>query len=365
MGRYIALFKERGFHPFLWAQFLGAFNDNAYKIVISMVAVNLIGDDGAGGWILSLIGALFILPFFLFSGYAGHLADIYDKQRVLIYTKSFEIVAMSLAFFSLRSGEIALMLGVLFLMALQSTFFSPAKYGILPEIFPDKDLSRANGLLGMSTFVAIILGTSLGSFLFSIWKDRLGWVALVLIMIAVIGTVTSFGITRVPPSGARKPFRLNPWGEILHGVKRLYSEKPLWITVLGISYFWFLGALVQMDILLLGSETMGLDDLRIGLMVTFLAIGIGIGSLVTGRLSGDKVELGLVPLGSIGIGVFSIATFLSTRSYVAVVIFLILLGFSGGVFIVPLQAFLQQKSGREEKGLLISTNNFINTFGVL
>src|SRR5206468_5122669 len=144
-------------------------------------------------------------------------------------------------------------------MALHSTFFSPAKYGILPEMLPDKDLSRANGLLEMSTFLAIILGTSLGSFLIASWKNRPELIGLVLIVIAVGGTLASLRITRVPPSGARKPFRLNPWAEIIEGLKRLYGDRTLWLTVAGISYFWFLGALLQLDIILVGTAVMGLD----------------------------------------------------------------------------------------------------------
>ncbi|MGH7772206.1 MAG: MFS transporter, partial [Candidatus Binatia bacterium] len=156
-----------------------------------------------------------------------------------------------------------------------------------------------------------------------------------------------------------------PWAEIGSGIKRLYSDKTLWLTVLGISYFWFLGALLQTDIILFGKQVMGLDDLWIGILGTFLATGIGIGSLVAGRLSGDKVELGLVPLGSIGMGAFSILLSSTAPSYTQAAIALVLLGFSGGLFIVPLIALLQQRSGREEKGQLIATNNFLNTGGIL
>ncbi|MFQ5543656.1 MAG: acyl-[ACP]--phospholipid O-acyltransferase [Nitrospiria bacterium] len=365
MPGYSGLFKKKGFQPFLWAQFLGAFNDNLYKIVVSMVAINLVADPGVGSRYLSLIGALFILPFFLFSGYAGHLADVYSKRLILILTKGLEIVAMALGLLSFWSGEINFMMLILFLMALQSTFFSPAKYGILPEIFDDKDLSRANALLEMTTFMAIILGTSIGSGLFAALKEQLPVVSGVMIVIAVIGAVASLKITKVSPSGAVRPFNLNPWSEIIVGIKRLYDDKPLWTTVIGISYFWFLGALVQMDILLLGKETMGLDDLRTGLLAAFLAIGIGMGSMITGRLSGNKVELGLVPIGSLGMGLFAVMTFLGTASFSIVALSLVLLGGAGGFFIVPLHAFLQQKSGKEEKGVLLATNNFLNTVGIL
>ena len=364
-GTYKGILKSFGFQSYLWTQFLGAFNDNLYKMVVSLFAVDAAINSGGGGMYLSIAGSLFILPFLLFSGYAGYFADVYNKRSVLIVTKSFEIAAMSLALAAFMIGRIELILCVLFLMALQSTFFSPAKYGILPEMLPYKDLSRANGLLEMSTFIAIILGTALGGIIFGIWKGHLLWIGLIVILIAVIGTVSSFGISRVPSSGAVKPFRLNPWAEIITGIKRLYQEKPLWLTVMGISYFWFIGALLQLDILLLGKEVMRLNDQWIGILVAFLAIGIGIGSIVAGRLSGDKIEPGLVPLGSIGIGIFSILLAYSAPSYSMTAIALTLLGFSGGLYIVPLNAMIQQRSGQQEKGRLIATNNFLNTLGIL
>ncbi|MBI5407084.1 MAG: MFS transporter [Nitrospirae bacterium] len=365
-GKYKDLLKHLGFQSFLWTQFLGAFNDNFYKIVVSLFAIEAAKKYGEGGsFYLSLAGALFILPFFLFSGYAGHLADVFNKRSVLIVTKSFEIIAMSLGLFAFLSGRIELMLGVLFLMALQAAFFSPAKYGILPEMLPYKDLSRANGLLEMSTFLAIILGTSLGSVVFGVWKGRVELMGLAVIMIAIAGTVTSFGISRVPPSGAVKPFQINPWAEIAIGLKRLYKEKPLWLTVIGISYFWFLGALLHMNILLLGKEVMRLDDQWIGILVAFLAVGIGVGSLVAGRLSGDNIEPGLIPFGSIGMGVFSVLLSYGAASYTLTAAALVLIGFSAGLFIVPLNAFLQRESGHQEKGRLIAANNFLNTGGVL
>ncbi|MFQ5579155.1 MAG: acyl-[ACP]--phospholipid O-acyltransferase [Nitrospiria bacterium] len=364
-GKYKDLLKSLSFQSFLWTQFLGAFNDNVCKIVVSMVAVNMAVTSGEGSGDLPLVGAIFILPFFLFSGYAGHLADVYSKRSVLIITKCFEIISMGLAFLAFLSGRIELMLGVLFLMALQSTFFSPAKYGILPEMLPDKNLSRANGLLEMSTFLAIILGTSIGSLMFAAWKDRLWLISFFLITIAVAGSIVSFGISKVSPSGIQKPFPMNPWGEIGKGIKRIYSDSVLWHTVTAIAYFWFLGALLQMSIILFGKEVLALDDSWVGILGTFLAVGIGLGSLVAGRLSGDKVELGLVPLGSIGLGLFSIWLALSPPSYFQAAVALCLLGFSGGLFIVPLNALIQQKSDREEKGRVIATTNFLDTGGIL
>ncbi len=365
IGKYKDLVKNIGFQSFLWTQFLGAFNDNLFKIVISMVAVNMAAGSENGGLLVSLVGAVFMLPYLLFSGYAGHMADAYNKRSVLIVTKSFEIVAVGCGLFALYTARFEFLLITLFLLALQATFFSPAKYGIVPEMLPDRDLSRANGLLEMTTFIAIILGTSVGAIMFSAWKERLTLVGFFLLAIAVVGTLASFGITSVPASGAAKRFNANPWGEIYEGAKRLRKDMLMLLIVMGLTYFWFLGALLQMDILLLGKEVMGLDDLWIGVLITFLAIGIGVGCVTAGRLSGDKVEPGLVPLGSVGMGVFSILIHYSSFSYPRTAAALMMLGVSCGFFIVPLNALLQQKSGPDEKGRLIATNNFVNTVGIL
>src|SRR5689334_22870456 len=269
------LLKNRGFQAFLWTQFLGAFNDNAYKIIVSMRAVHVAAS--AGGAYLSIAGAVFVIPFLLFSGYSGHLADAISKRKVLIAVKVFEIFVMGLGLAAFFSTSIELMLVVLFLMALHSTIFSPAKYGIVPEMLPDKDLSRANALLEMSTFVAIVLGTSIGSFLFMAMKNEPWKMGLVMLGVAVAGFLTSLRITRVPPGRTATPFLWNPFAEVITGTRHLWKDRPLFLTVVAISYFWFLGALFQMDLLLLGSEVLKVDDLRVGLMVTALAIGIGAG----------------------------------------------------------------------------------------
>ncbi|HEY4706402.1 MAG TPA: MFS transporter, partial [Thermodesulfobacteriota bacterium] len=363
IGRYKDLLKSMGFQSFLWTQFLGAFNDNAFKIVLSMIAVNMAA--GHGGAYVSMVGAVFILPFFLFSGYAGYAADVYNKRTVLIVTKAFEIAAVLFGLVAFWSGRIEFMLGTLFLMALHSTFFSPAKYGILPEMLPDKDLSRANGLLEMSTFLAIILGTSGGTLMYAAWSDRLPLVGLIFILIALLGMFMSFGISQVADSGAQKQFSYNPFAEIGEGMKSLAGNRLLLFTVGGITYFWFLGSLLQMDILLLGKEVMGLTDFWVGILIVSLALGIGIGSIMAGRLSGDKVEPGLVPLGAIGMGLFSLLLSLSHGSYPRTAAAMLMLGFSGGLFIVPLNALLQQRSAAQEKGRVIATNNFFNTCGIL
>ncbi len=356
--------KQPGLAPFLWTQFLGAFNDNLFKIVVSMLAVHMVSASRAGHE-LSIVSAVFILPFLLFSGYAGQLADVYSKRTVLVVSKSLEIVATGLGLIAFLFGHLQITYAVLFLIALQATFFSPAKYGILPEMLPDRDLSRANGVLEMSTFVAIVLGTAIGGYLFEAWRAHLWMIGLLVVVVAVVGTATAFRIPDVPAAAPSQRIDRNPWGEIWTGLVTLRQDRVLWLTVIGISYFWFLGSLLQLVVILFGTEVMALSDTWVGILTAFAAIGIGAGSLAAGRLSGDKVELGLAPIGAIGMGVFAIALAHSGPSFAVAAINLTMIGFFGGLFAVPLNALLQQRSGDQEKGRLMATNNFLNMLAIM
>jgi acyl-[acyl-carrier-protein]-phospholipid O-acyltransferase/long-chain-fatty-acid--[acyl-carrier-protein] ligase len=359
------LLRHKGFQSFLWTQFLGALNDNLYKMIVSLRAVYVAAQTGQGGEYLSIALGVFSIPFLLFSGYSGYLADRFSKRTVLISVKVFEIGVMALGVAVFFSTDVRLMLIVLFLMALHSTIFSPAKYGIVPEMSGDKDLTRANALLEMTTFVAIIMGTAIGGLMFKAWKETPWNMGFVMVAVAVAGFVTSLGITRVPPSGAKNPFQWNPFGEVITGTKHLLKDRPLWLTVIGISYFFFLGALFQTDLVVFGSDVLKVDETHIAMMVGCLAVGIGIGSMLAGRLSGDKVEIGLVPLGSALMTFSSAALYLSRGSYVMSILSLAVLGIASGLFIVPLNAYLQQRSGAGETGRAIATNNFYNTLGML
>ena len=199
------------------------------------------------------------------------------------------------------------MLLVVFLMGLHATIFGPAKYGIVPEMLGDRDLSRGNALLEMSTFVAIVLGIAGGGVLFAVWSAEPWRIGAATIVIAAIGFTTSLRITRVPASGATQPFRWNPFGEIAGSTRHLLHDKPLWLAVLGVSYFWFAGVLLKTDLQYFGKDVLRADDNGVSLLWAFLAIGIGAGNMLAGRLSGDKVELGLVPMGAAFMGFFALA----------------------------------------------------------
>src|SRR5580658_1874735 len=208
-GGFKDLMRNGGFQSFLWTQFFGAFNDNLYKIIVSMRAVHVAATTGSGSEYLTLAGAVFVVPFLLFSGYAGHLADAVSKRKVLIGVKIFEIFVMAAGLAAFFTTSMQWMLVILFLMALHSTVFSPAKYGIVPEMLPARDLSRANALLEMSTFVAIVVGTSLGTFLFTAWTSHLWKLGVAMLAVAVAGFAASLRIPRVPAAGSDQPFRWN------------------------------------------------------------------------------------------------------------------------------------------------------------
>jgi len=362
---YGSLLRDRGFQSFLWTQFLGAFNDNVFKMIVSVAAVAYTaGNAGAGSHYLALAGAVFVLPFLLFAGWAGQLADRFSKSQVLIVTKSFEILTMILALFALQAASMPMLLTVLFLLAAQANFFSPAKYGILPELLPERDLSRANALLELTTFVAIVIGGGFGTLLFEYWKHDQWKIGAFLIALAVLGSLTSLGIPKVKPSPSKEPFHWNPFTEIVRGFGILGKDRPMALTVGGISFFWFIGGLVQLTLVVFVNHTLHGTESQIGLLVAALAIGIGAGSMASGRISGERIELGLVAPSGIAMGLSACALGMAATQGWAFV-WLTLTGFFGGLFIVPLNTFLQDEAGAAEKGRILATNNFANMLGVI
>jgi acyl-[acyl-carrier-protein]-phospholipid O-acyltransferase/long-chain-fatty-acid--[acyl-carrier-protein] ligase len=361
---YGSLLADTRFEGFLWAQFLGAFNDNVYKMIVSFTAVQIAVDSATSGRYLALSGAVFILPFILFSGYAGQLADRYSKTRVLQVTKALEIVTMAMGIAALLASSMNLLLVVLFLLATQATFFSPAKYGILPEAVGEAQISRANGLLELTTFVAIVVGTSFGSALFEHWKHQPLTLGLVMLGFAILGTLFCLHIPKVPPAGRLGAFRWNPFGEIATGLRELRGRRPLAMTLLGISWFWFVGALFQLALVLEAAEILHVAETRAGFLFTALAIGIGLGSLIAGKLSGSHIDLGLVPAGSLIMGVFTAVLALTTNYSVALGA-LALVGFGGGFMAVPLNAYLQEEPAPDEKGRMIAVNNLMNSVAMM
>lgn len=365
---YWRLIRDPGFAWLLAAQFLGALNDNLYRWAVTFFLLDLTRAPGSG-WdadtLIAVMTASMMAPFLILSNYAGQLADRFSKRSVLVATKSLEIVAMIAALGAFFLRDITAMIVVMFFMGAQSALYGPAKYGSLPELLPDRDLSRGNALIEMSTFLAIILGGVLGGTIYEAFHDNLPMIGLIAVGIAIAGTFCSLGIGRTPPGRRAKRFTWNPVGDLSIGLRELHANRRLWLTVLGLSYFWFVGALVQQLIPLFGDEVLKTAPTETQLLGAVIAIGIAIGSLAAGRLSGHKVELGLVPIGAFGIAIGSFVLAGVDQSYTAAAICLASLGFFGGMYSVPLNAMLQQKADEAKRGRFIAANNVMNTFGIM
>jgi len=355
----------KGFRALLVTQFFGAFNDNAFKLVVSLFAINVFVKQSGGTAYLSLPAAIFILPFLLFSTYAGFLADRISKHKIIIGAKVFELIIMALAFAALSTGNMWAIFIVLFFMGLQSTFFSPAKYGILPEILGDEDLSEGNGAIQLWTYIAIIFGTSFGGYVFYAMKDNLARVSFFFIAISILGILTSFFVPRVQPSGSTRKFEWNFPAEIFHNIKGIISIKAVWLAVVGLVYFSLMASIFQLNILLYARKIMLVNELYTGVLLTLLALGVGVGGMVAGKISAKKVEFGFVPLGSFGLSLFSILLGFTYPSFIITAVCLFLLGVSAGFYIVPLNTYVQQQSPPDRRGQVLATLNCLSFLAIL
>ncbi len=357
--------NHKGFKALLATQFLGAFNDNAFKLVVSLLAVNLFVGKSSGTEYLSLPAAIFILPFLLFSTYAGFIADKISKRKVIIGSKVLELIVMILGFLALTTGNIWSILIVLFFMGLQSTFFSPAKYGILPEILDDQDLSEGNGAIQLWTYLAIIIGMAFGGFVFYLTKENPARASLVFIAISILGIVTSLFVTKVPSSGSTRVFQWNFPAEIFQNIKMIAVQKTIWLAVLGLVYFGLLASVFQLNILIYARKVMQVNELYTGILLTLLALGIGFGSLIAGKTSAKKVEFGFVPLGALGLSLFSILLGFTHASLILTAFCLFVLGLSAGFYIVPLNTYIQQQSPSNRRGQVLATLNCLSFLAIL
>lgn len=355
--------NSRSFRGLMVAQFLGAFNDNAFKILISLLVIRILTPQAATQYV-SLIGALFILPFIIFSPYAGFCADGFAKRNVIVATKVTEVIIMAFGFFALLSGNLFLIAFILFLMTTQSAFFSPAKYGILPEILDEQNLSKGNGYLQMWTFLAIILGSAFGGFIGQIFQNQIYNASYTLILFSVIGIVASSFIENGRNNTSNK-FKLNSFRESVNALKEIKKDRWLFLTLIAICYFWFLGSVFQMNVLLYGKTILNLSDSHASFLLVVTSIGIGVGSLLAGYFSEEKIEYGLVPLGAIGISLVSLSAGLNQQNLAAGLIQFFLLGCASGVFIVPLNAYFQLNSPETARGKYLAAANIVTSSCIL
>jgi acyl-[acyl-carrier-protein]-phospholipid O-acyltransferase/long-chain-fatty-acid--[acyl-carrier-protein] ligase len=361
--------SERGFWSLFVVQFQGAFSDNVYRTLAMFLFVGMTlpcYNDTSRPVRMALVGALFALPFILFSMAGGFLADRFSKRSVAIGTKIAEIAVMVLATAALLWNEPVLLLATVFLMGAQSAFFGPTKYGLLPELLPERKLSWGNGVIELGTFLAIVAGTIGGGWLFEVLTGKQVWAGVILVALAVIGTIWSFGITRVPAADSGKKFQANTFADLGKQLGLIRRDRVLYLAIVGNTYFFFLGALVQQyTIYSFGKDLLGLSEGQItAWLMSAVALGIGVGSYAAGRLSGNKIEYGLVPLGSLGMTLVGGFLALPNPTVAGTIIALALYGFFCGFFIVPVTALIQHRPERSDKGAIIAAGNLLSFVGI-
>ncbi|MEJ1960055.1 MAG: MFS transporter [Gammaproteobacteria bacterium] len=370
------LLGQRRFLPFFGAQALGAFNDNVYRnVLVILVTFGAIGTKLHAEVLTNLAGGLFILPYLLFSGIAGQLADRFDKSRVVQAIKATEILIMALAGIGLVSGNLAILLSALFMLGMHSTFFAPAKYGLMPQILAPAELVGGNAMLEMGTFLAILLGTLAGGVLAA--SHGTHTIIGALAAIAGAGFLMSLAMPRTAPADRSLRIDWNPFRSTIAAIHAARESRTVFLSVLGNSWFWFYGALVLAQLPLFVKTVLGGSEQVVTLFLFVFSAGVGIGSLLCEKLSGGKVEIGLVPFGSIGLTVFAMDLALSSPAHPSPELFgakaflthsgawrmladIGLVGIFGGVFIVPLYAIIQQRSRSEAVSRVISATNIIN-----
>jgi len=355
---------HRGFWSLIATQFQGAFSDNALKnlILFLILATNLTLDQKEQ--LVPLVGALFALPFLLFSMAGGYLADRYSKRSVTIGTKMLEIAVMLVALAGLWRQSLTLQLIAIFLLSSQAALFGPSKYGLLPELLPEERLSWGNGIIELGTFLAIIAGTVAGGFLSSQFAGEQKWSGALLLAVSCIGLITSLGIGQVPAANPVRRFRWNVPAEVWDEMRQVRRDQALYLAVLGNTYFYFLTALLISNIPIYAQEVLHASGTGGSIPLAAAAIGIGLGSLAAGYLSSNKIEYGLIPLGSLGMTLFGTALFIQPISYSAFCLLLALLGLFAGLFIVPINAMIQHRPDPARKGAVIATANLLSFVGV-
>lgn len=378
MSGQFKLLGERRFAPFFTTQFLGAFNDNLFKnalvVLLTFQAASWTALDP--GILANLAAGIFILPFFLFSATAGQLADKYDKAYLSRLVKLLEIGIMVLAGIGFALHSLPLLLAALFLLGCHSTLFGPVKYAILPQHLHQDELVGGNALVEAGTFVAILVGTLAGGLLAGAGHPL--WVALAGLLVAVAGYFSSRAI---PPAPAPEPglyINPNPFTETWRNVGFAKENRTVFLSILGISWFWLYGALFLAQFPAYARNVLGGGESAVTLLLATFTVGIGLGSLLCERLSAKQVEIGLVPFGSIGLTLFGLdlawaspavlpagaplafADLLAAPGTLRVLLALFMLGVFGGFFIVPLYALVQLRSAPGHRARIIAANNILN-----
>ncbi|NKI34272.1 MFS transporter [Wenzhouxiangella sp. XN79A] len=374
----LRLLRQRRFGAFFTVQALGALNDNVFRNALATLLVFGIGVEA--GWdpagLVNLAALLFILPFFLFSAVFGQLADRFEKSGMIRWIKLFEIVICAYAGLALYLGDVVLLMSVVFLLGFQSTLFGPIKYSILPQLLPPAQLTAGNGLVAAGTYIAILAGTILGPLLAGL---ELGWPWAVLVgtlIIAGIGWLAALALPPVPIGDPSLKLNLDPVTASWATLRRLGRNRNRLHSVLGVAWFWFYGSIFLVQIPAYTQGVLGGDERALAALLALFIVGISTGALLCDKLSRGAIEIGLVPIGAVGMTVFgldlmlaspstplteaSIAELLARDGSLRIVADLVLIGVSGGLFIVPLYALVQSQSGNDERARVIAGMNIMN-----
>jgi 1-acyl-sn-glycerol-3-phosphate acyltransferase len=374
-----ALLRQRRFGPFFWTQFLGAGNDNVFKFAFTILVTFQAASFGGGDPKIAAfaIGAVFIAPFLFFSATAGQFADKFEKSFLIRTIKNLEIAIMLLAAAGFIMHSVPFLYIATFLMGLHSTLFGPVKFAYLPQHLRSEELVGGNGLVEMGTFVAILLGTMAGGVLASIPGGGPEYVATTCVVIAVAGRLVAGGVPESPASDARLRINWNPFSETVANLRLARGNRAVFLSMLGISWLWFFGATFLTSFSPFAKDVLGGNENVVTLLLGVFSVGIGAGSLLCERMSGQKVEIGLVPFGSIGMTVFAvdlywathamqpagsagIAEFLAIGANWRVLADLFLLAMFGGFYSVPLYALIQTRSESSHRARIIAANNILN-----
>jgi acyl-[acyl-carrier-protein]-phospholipid O-acyltransferase/long-chain-fatty-acid--[acyl-carrier-protein] ligase len=355
---------RRGFWALIATQFQGAFSDNILRNLLLSIVIGMNMAQTQRETFVSVVTFLFSVPFLIFSMPGGWLADRFSKRRVTIWTKVMEFGSMLIALAGLATHTLTLSLVALTLVASQAALFGPSKYGLLPELLPEKNLSWGNGVIELWTFLAIIIGTVVGAWMGQQFAGHEVNAGYVLLGLSAVGFITSLGVDNVPAAAPEKPFRLNIVGDLWTQIGKMRKDEALFLAVLGNAYFWFLGSLLFSTIVIYGPAVLHVSQTKTGYLNAMLAVGIGIGSMTAGWVSDNKIEYGLIPLGSIGMTVTGFILGIAAHGMTGSAVLLGMLGFWAGFFSVPVNALIQHKPPEEDKGGIIAAANLLSFVGI-
>lgn len=346
------------------SQTLGAFNDNFFKLLVGYFLIKLEGAENSQR-LLAAAGAVYVLPFLIFSRVGGQLADHFSKRNVIVFTRICQLVVGLLSivafYFESKIGAYC----CLFALTTFSTVFTIARNSVLPELIPPEKISKANGLVASFSFLGIIVGAFSASFILEMTHRNFMIAGIFLTLIASLSLLTSLFIQYTPPTRSSQKIKLFFLAEIYDTLKLSTQYPALLPAIFGSAYFLFFGAFCQLNIIPFAMQSLHMTDVQGGYLFLLSAVGIGVGSLLAGKISGNTVELGLIPIVGIAMGICCYCMDIFADSFTAILAFTILIGLFGGMFDIPQESYIQYKSPPESRGKIIAASRFLSFFGVL